>query len=124
MDQDTAESGIACEPDFLYYAGGAALGVLAGCSREVAAIRRGIGKTAVHVLRMIAWLMVGASFFVIASQIPEGSQFVPGAWVLVLDFVPLTGGLGLLLVTFRAAGYPRRKRHAMAVQGRHALSDD
>ena len=107
----------------LYYDGGAALGVAAGCCWEVAAIRRGVGKRAAHILRVIAWLMVGVSLFAIATQVPKGSQFVPAGWLLALQFVPLIGGTVLLLVTSRAAGYSRRKQDALAAQGRHARSD-
>ena len=97
--------------------------MVAGCTWEVAAIRRGVGKKATHVLRVIAWLMVGVSLFAIASQIPKGSQFVPAGWLLVLQFVPLIGGFVLLLATFRAAGYSKREQDALAAKGRHARSD-
>jgi hypothetical protein len=108
----------------LYHDGAAAFALAAGCSWEVAAIRRHVGKTAAHVLRMIAWLMIAVSFFVIAGQITKGSQFVPAGWILALEFVLLTGGFVLLVVSTRAAGYSKREQDALAAQGRHARPDD
>jgi hypothetical protein len=97
--------------------------VVAGCSWEVAAIRRGVGSTAAHVLRVIAWLMVSVSLFAIASQIHKGSQLEPAGWLLALQLVPLVGGFVVLLVTFRVAGYSKRGQGGLAAQGRHAQSD-
>jgi len=103
-------------------AGGFAL--VAGCSWEIAAIRRRVGKPTAHGLRVIAWIMVAMSFFIIGSQITKGSQFVPDGWILALEFVPLIAGFVLLLVTFRAAGYSKREQDALAAQGRHARRND
>jgi predicted permease len=108
----------------LYRDGGAALAVVAGCWWETAAIRRRVGNPAAHVLRMIAWLMVAVSLFVIGSQISKGSNFVPDGWILVLEFVPLIGGFVLLVVSLRAAGYTKREQDALAARGRHARRDD
>lgn len=108
----------------LYHYGAAAFALVAGCSWEVAAIRRGVGKTAAHVLRMIAWLMVGVSLFIIARQVFKGSQFVPATWTVILEWMLLVVGFIVLVVTFRAAGYSKREQDAMAAQGRHARSGD
>jgi hypothetical protein len=107
----------------LYDYSGAAVALVAGCSWELAAIRRGVGKTAAHVVRIIAWAMVGVSLGAIVREIPRGSQFVPAGWVLILQFVPLAAGFVLLIVTFRAAGYSKRSQDALAAQGRHARQD-
>ncbi len=107
----------------LYHCGGAALGLVAGCSWELAAIRRRVGKTAAHVVRIIAWVLVGVSLAAVASEIPKGSQFVPAGWILILQFVPLAVGFVILVVTFRAAGYSKRTQDALAAQGRHARQD-
>jgi hypothetical protein len=108
----------------LYHCGAAAFALVAGCSWEIAAIRRGVGKTAAHVLRMIAWLMVGVSLFIIARQVFKGSQFVPSTSILILESVLLIVGFVILVVTYRAAGYSKREQDAMAARGRHARSGD
>jgi protein-S-isoprenylcysteine O-methyltransferase Ste14 len=107
----------------LYDCSGAAVALVAGCSWELAAIRRGVGKTAAHAVRIIAWVMVGVSLGAIVREIPRGSQFVPAGWILIIQFVPLAVGFIILVVTFRAAGYSRRTQDALAARGRHARQD-
>jgi hypothetical protein len=121
--QGTAGSEIGLGLTLLYDSVGAAVALVAGCLWELAAIRRGVGKPAAHVVRIIAWVMVGVSLATIASEIPKGSQFVPSGRLLILQFVPLAVGFVILVVTFRAAGYSKRTQDALAAQGRHARQD-
>lgn len=104
-----------------YYDGVGAFLLVAGCSWEAAAIRRHVGKMAAHLLRMFAWLMVGAFVITFATiEMPAGGQTEPAHWLLILQFSLLLGGFALLVITYRAAGYSKREQDEMAAKGRHA----
>lgn len=109
----------------IYHDGTGVFLLIAGCSWEAAAIRRGVGKLSAHLLRMAAWLMICAFCITFAMlEMAKGSQFAPASWLLALQFALLLGGFAILLITYRAAGYSKSQQDKLAAKGKHARPAD
>jgi hypothetical protein len=91
-----------------------------GWSREIKALRRGSGGLVAHLLRMLAYLMVGAFFVIIANVWMPVAQTTPAGWLVILPLALVAVGIVIFVLTGRSAGFDRRRRTEAVSDGQHA----